>query len=48
MVKIEKVHKYKSEIAERELKELIEKLSQSGMSIAELQTAVLKGDLLEI
>jgi len=46
--KLEKVTKYKNEMTEKELKELKANLTQSGMSLSELQRAIAKGDLSEI
>lgn len=46
--KIDKVNKYKNEITERELKELKANLSESGMSLSELQKAIANKDLSQI
>lgn len=43
--KTEKVTKYKNEITEREMKELKANLSESGMSLADLQKAIASKDL---
>lgn len=46
--KTEKVNKYKAELSEREMKAFKDNLSENGMSLAELQRAIAKGDLTEI
>ena len=41
----EKIAKYKNEINEREMKELKDNLSKSGMSLEDLQRAIANKDL---
>lgn len=43
--KNEKIAKYKNEINEREMKELKDNLSKSGMSLEDLQRAIANKDL---